>query len=202
MKHVFRRRTRLVAVLVVMIGGTVAGGVSYASVPDSSGVIHGCYSRLNGTLRVIDTAVKSQKCGTNELAVNWNRTGPGSSPAEGLSLPRGEGRREDLRLLLLERRGAMQARNAALNQLSALVVTAPEQVRVRLGALSGKRLAQAAARLRPRAEVMNGVLRRLGERAERLSKEVADAERALAALITEIAPELLEECGVGPACGT
>jgi hypothetical protein len=35
---------------------------------------------------------------------------------EGLSLPRGGGgRREDLRLLLLERRGAMQARNAALN---------------------------------------------------------------------------------------
>ena len=45
---------------------------------------------------------------------------------EGLSLPRGGGRREDLRLLLLERRGAMQARNAALNQLSALLVTAPD----------------------------------------------------------------------------
>jgi Transposase len=39
---------------------------------------------------------------------------------ERLSLPRGGGRREDLRLLLLERRGAMQARNAALNQLSAV----------------------------------------------------------------------------------
>jgi hypothetical protein len=38
---------------------------------------------------------------------------------EGLSLPRGDGRREHLRLLVLERRGAMQARNAALNQLCA-----------------------------------------------------------------------------------
>ena len=56
---------------------------------------------------------------------------------ERLSLPRGGGRREDLRLLLLERRGAMQARNAALNQLSALLVTAPDQLRERLGALSG-----------------------------------------------------------------
>jgi transposase len=119
---------------------------------------------------------------------------------EGLSLPRGDGRREDLRLLLLERRGAMQARNAALNQLSALVVTAPEHVRERLGALSGERLAQAAARLRPRDEVVNGVLRRLGKRAERLSKEVAAAERALAALLTELAPDLLAECGVGPVC--
>jgi transposase len=121
--------------------------------------------------------------------------------SEGLSLPRGDGRREDLRLLLVERRGAMRARNAALNQLSALVVTAPEHVREHLGALSGERLAQAAARLRPRAGVMNGVLRRLGKRVEQLSKEVADAERALAALLAEVAPDLLEECGVGPVCG-
>ena len=47
---------------------------------------------------------------------------------------------------------------------------------------------------------MNGVLRRLGQRVERLSKEVAEAERALAALVAEVAPELLEECGVGPVC--
>jgi transposase len=120
---------------------------------------------------------------------------------ERLSLPRGDGRREDLRVLLLERRGAMRARTAALNQLSALVVTAPEHVRQRLGALSGEQLAQAAARLRPRPEVVNGVLRRLGQRAERLSTEVAEAERALAALLAEVAPELLEECGVGPICG-
>jgi transposase len=120
---------------------------------------------------------------------------------ERLSLPRGGGRREDLRLLLLERRGAMQARTAALNQLSALLVTAPDQVRERLGALSGERLAQAAARLRPHPDVVNGVLRRLGQRVERLSKELAVAERALAALLAEVAPELLEECGVGPVCG-
>jgi transposase len=120
---------------------------------------------------------------------------------ERLSLPRGGGRREDLRLLLLERRGAMQARTAALNQLSALVVTAPEQVRERLAGLSGERLAQAAARLRPRPEVMNGVLRRLGQRVVRLSKEVTESERALCALLVEVAPDLLEECGVGPVCG-
>jgi transposase len=120
---------------------------------------------------------------------------------EGLSLPRGGGRREDLRLLLLERRGAMQARNAALNQLNALLVTAPDQMRERLGAFSGDRLARAAARLRPSAEVLNGVLRRLGRRVERLSREVAEAERALAALVAEVAPTLLEECGVGPVCG-
>jgi transposase len=119
---------------------------------------------------------------------------------EGLSLPRGGGRREDLRLLLLERRSAMQARTAALNQLSALLVTAPDHLRARLGALSGDRLAQAAARLRPRPEVTTGVLRRLGQRAVRLAKEVAEAERALAALLAQVAPDLLAECGVGPIC--
>jgi transposase len=119
---------------------------------------------------------------------------------ERLSLPRGGGQRDDLRLLLLERRGAMQARNAALNQLSAVLVTAPDPIRARLGALSGHRLAGAAARLRPSVEVTIGVLRRLGRRVERLSREVAEAEHALAGLVTEIAPSLLEECGVGPVC--
>src|SRR5205809_4162148 len=62
-------------------------------------------------------------------------------------------------------------------------------------------VARAAARLRPSSEVANGVLRRLGGRAERLSKEVAEAERALAALVAELAPTLLVECAVGPVCG-
>ena len=76
----------------------------------------------------------------------WPRAG--CSRARSESSP-GDGRREDLRLLLrgAARGGAMRARTAALNQLSALVVTAPEHVRERLGALSGERLAEAAARL-------------------------------------------------------
>ena len=101
---------------------------------------------------------------------------------------------------MLERRGAMQARTAALNQLSAVLVTAPDPVRTRLGALAGDRLARAAARLRPSAAVANSVLQRLGRRVERLSREVAEVERALAELVAELAPSLLEECGVGPVC--
>jgi transposase len=119
---------------------------------------------------------------------------------ERLGLPRGSGRREDLRLLLLERRGAMQARTAALNQLSAVLLTAPESVRERLHALSRGRLAREAARLRRHPDVVIGVLQRLGRRVERLSKELAETERGLAALVAELAPDLLEECGVGPVC--
>jgi transposase len=119
---------------------------------------------------------------------------------DGLSLPRGGGRREELRLLLLERRSAIQARTAALNQLSALVVTAPEPRRVRLRKLSGERLAQAAARLRPGADVGTAVLQRLGRRAERLSHEVLEVDGRLLEILTEVAPALLAECGVGPVC--
>jgi transposase len=120
---------------------------------------------------------------------------------EGLCLPRGGGRREDLRQLLLERRSAIRARTAALNQLSALLVTAPDPLRKRLGALSGERLAQAAARQRQRPDITTAVMRRLGRRVELLSQEVSELERALAALVAELAPDLLNEPGVGPVCG-
>jgi transposase len=66
--------------------------------------------------------------GKNDLidaALAARRVGSG----EGLSVPRGGGQREQLRLLLLERRGAARERTAALNQLSVLVVTAPYPLR-------------------------------------------------------------------------
>lgn len=119
---------------------------------------------------------------------------------EGLCLPRGGGRREELRLLLLERRSAIRARTAALNQLRALLVTAPDHVRRRLGGLSGERLARAAAGQRPRPDVGSAVLRRLGRRVEQLSQELAELERTLAVLVAELAPGLLNEPGVGPVC--
>ncbi len=119
---------------------------------------------------------------------------------DGLCLPRGGGRREELRLLMIERRSAIQARTAALNQLSAIVVTAPEPLRQRLGRLSGERLAGAAARLRPGDDVRTAVVHRLGRRAERLSHEVTEVDRRLLEILTEVAPALLAECGVGPVC--
>src|SRR6266511_433446 len=56
---------------------------------------------------------------------------------ERLGAPRGlSGPREDLRLLLLERRSAIRARTATLNQLQAVLVTAPERLRSRLPAVT------------------------------------------------------------------
>jgi transposase len=119
---------------------------------------------------------------------------------EGLSVPRGGGQREHLRLLLLERRGAVRARTAALNQLAAVVVTAPDPLRTQLAPLSKRRLARKAAALRSGPDGVCDVLSRIARRAERLSDEIAEIDRSLSALVAESVPELLGECGVGAVC--
>jgi hypothetical protein len=60
-----------------------AGGLAYAAIPDSSGVIHGCYAKNNGQLRVVDTDAGG-KCIVGEKSLNWNQTGP-----QGATGPRG-----------------------------------------------------------------------------------------------------------------
>jgi transposase len=119
---------------------------------------------------------------------------------EGLSLPRGGGRREQLRILLVERRGATRARTAALNQLEAVIVTAPDDLRRRLASVPKRRLVGAAARLRPRPDGVTDVLRRIARRVESLSDEITEIDRSLSLIVTEMAPQLLAECGVGAIC--
>jgi hypothetical protein len=70
-----RQRWRLLAlgagaVLVVSVG------IAYAAIPDSNGVIHGCYVSGQGQLRVIDTAKAKESCKNNETAISWNQQGP------------------------------------------------------------------------------------------------------------------------------
>jgi hypothetical protein len=69
---VISRRT----VVLVLIAGTLAAtGVAYATIPDASGVITGCYRRFLGGLRVIDPGA-GERCGPLEIALQWNQTGP------------------------------------------------------------------------------------------------------------------------------
>jgi hypothetical protein len=97
MRFVFAGRARWIA-LVVAVGGLAAGGIAWAAIPDSNGVIHGCYQASSGTLRVIGTnpTVGGGKCAGNEIALNWNQTGPkgptgakGATGAEGPTGPKG-----------------------------------------------------------------------------------------------------------------
>jgi hypothetical protein len=73
MKAYFTRPRMLV---VLGVGALVAlgGGIAYANIPDSSGVIHACYKSQNGQLRVIDTA-KGETCLPSETALTFNQTG-------------------------------------------------------------------------------------------------------------------------------
>jgi transposase len=118
---------------------------------------------------------------------------------EGLAQLRGFGPREQLRVLLLERRSAQTARTAALNQLHALVITAPPPLRARLERLRGLALAKRAASLRSGQDCVASV-RRLARRVLTLSEEVAVVDDELLELVRTLAPALLEECGVGPVC--
>jgi transposase len=124
---------------------------------------------------------------------------------EGLSLLRGGGERELLRVLLVERASAQQARQAALNQLQALLVTAPARLRERLDGGRGEQLAAACLRLRsrprdPQTSVVVATLRRLATRIRQLDEERNEVDRTIERLVVELAPDLLHEYGVGPFC--
>ncbi len=79
--------TRPVLAALVIVGAlVVAGGIAYATVPDSSGVIHACY-HVNGqgsvdgsgTLRVIDPSSSNKDgsaCKKDEKALDFNQQGP------------------------------------------------------------------------------------------------------------------------------
>ncbi len=76
----------------VMVGGT-AFAVS-SSIPDSAGVIHGCYDS-GGNMKVIDTSVTAS-CPKGYSSLNWNQQGPAGSPGlagspgqQGVQGPRG-----------------------------------------------------------------------------------------------------------------
>jgi hypothetical protein len=66
-----RRLTVGIAVAILLAGTAVAA----ASIPDASGVIHGCRDLRSGALRVIDSD-KGQTCSKTEAALTWNQTGP------------------------------------------------------------------------------------------------------------------------------
>jgi hypothetical protein len=65
--------TALGALLVLL-----AASAAIASIPDSSGVIHGCYGNVVGFLRIIDS--DSQSCLPYEKAISWSQTGPQGPP--------------------------------------------------------------------------------------------------------------------------
>jgi len=62
-----------------VLGAVLVGGVAYAAIPDSSGVINGCYQKKVGNLRVIDSSA-GQSCRHSEVPISWSQTGPQGPP--------------------------------------------------------------------------------------------------------------------------
>ncbi|MGI5255510.1 transposase [Actinacidiphila glaucinigra] len=123
---------------------------------------------------------------------------------EHLIQPRLRGEREALRVLLATRNGAVVASTAAINQLKALIVSAPYDLRVELRTLKRPTLVDLCARLRESAarslehRMTVRALRSTARRIQSLQAEAKDLEKEILILVRQAAPELLELLGVGP----
>jgi transposase len=123
---------------------------------------------------------------------------------EATSEPRAAGEREALRCLLLAREAAVAERRSGLNQLRALVLTAPEQLRARLRGLPKGALVKACLSLRPGAiadpqvQASSLALRSCARRVELASSEAKALERELQRRLRVLCPWLLALPGVGP----
>ncbi|HEU0248637.1 MAG TPA: IS110 family transposase [Gaiellaceae bacterium] len=124
--------------------------------------------------------------------------------SEALAMPRAGQRRAALRLLLLARRSAVDVRREALVQLRSVVVTAPDCLREQLRGLPVQRLVVRCSRLRrsssapPDELATRQVLRSLARRIQAATSEAAELEREILAHVRALAPQLLDEPGVGP----
>ncbi len=80
------------AVTAVALVVVLCASVAKATIPDASGVIHGCFKTLAGKLRVIDPTAGGT-CSFSETSLDWNLQGPqgsqGPQGPQGLQGPQG-----------------------------------------------------------------------------------------------------------------
>jgi transposase len=127
--------------------------------------------------------------------------------ANRLPMPRADGDREALRILLVGRRELSDTQTRCRNQLKALLHTGDDLERsLSSGHLSDARLKAITRRRGTATETRLQAIRR--EEARRLAQAVRDAERELIAnhkqlrqIVESIAPELLTRRGIGPVTG-
>jgi transposase len=121
-----------------------------------------------------------------------------------LATPRRRGEREALRVLLTTRRCATLARVAAIGQLKALIVGAPEELRTELRGRSTRSQILYCGSLRDRParslehRMTVRALRATAQRIQLLQAEADQLQAELTALVRAVAPWLLEVPGVGP----
>jgi len=118
--------------------------------------------------------------------------------------PKGrDGSVEAIRALMVAKRSARADRTQAINQARSLIVTGPDDIRVRFAAHTPAALAAELASLRPRPGDVVGyatriALRELGRRAEFLGGQLDRLDELMVPLVTARAPGLPGLYGVGP----
>ena len=118
--------------------------------------------------------------------------------------PRAGGERQALQALVAAREGAVNGRRAGLCQLRDLLITAPEPLRSELRPLTRARLLQRLAATRPHgrqdAELRGSLLalRSVARRIVQLTVEERELAREIETLTRKLAPQLLDQPGVGP----
>nr|WP_329460599.1 transposase [Streptomyces sp. NBC_01497] len=123
---------------------------------------------------------------------------------EHLIQPRLRGEREAPRVLLATRQGAVLASTAAINQLKALIVSAPDDLRAELRKLKCPAQVTYCAQLRGRPvqdlehRMTTRALRSTAPRIQALQAEAKDLEKDILNLVKGVAPALLGLLGVGP----
>lgn len=118
------------------------------------------------------------------------------------SQPRSNPQTQALRALLVTRESAVRQRTAALNELRALIVTAPNELREQLHGTTGKKLVSVCSHLRASADQERAAyalaLRALAHRTRQLHNEAATLEGEIHRRVHALAPQLLAQPGVGP----
>jgi transposase len=118
--------------------------------------------------------------------------------------PKGrDGAVEAIRALMVARRSARAERTQTINQARALILTGPEDLRVRFAGHAAAGLVAGIALLRPRPGDAAGyatrfALRELGRRAEFLDGQIERLDDLIVPLVAARAPGLLALYGVGP----
>jgi transposase len=155
-------------------------------------------------LEISRTAHTERRLRGKDDALDAVSTARAALASETLALPRSGQRREALRLLLIARRSAVDVRREALGQLRGVVVTAPDELRQELRGLPVGRLLDRCSRLR-RSSSANAdelatrlVLRSLARRIRAATVEADELEREILGHVRALAPQLLDEPGVGP----
>lgn len=115
----------------------------------------------------------------------------------------GGGEVEMIRMLKNTKASAVKARTQAVNQMKALVVTAPAELRETFSGFASGALARRSAGLRPGplgdpTAAAKYALRSLGRRYRQLTAEIQNLEAQLDQLTRTAAPNLVTTFGVGP----